>query len=287
MPILALTATASPTRRMEIVKLLSMKKTTEIIVNCDRPNIIYSCLKSNNSDSCMRSCFDWMIKMLKSDKEQSPKCIIYCRNIPVVGRVYDMIMREMGKEGYIGDESFHNCLVAMFHRSSIQRNKEHVLKNFPKNNSITRIVVATSAFGMGINIPDVRYVLHWGTPRTMESFFQESGRGGRDGLQSNSVIYYHPINLRVKMTDKELIQYCKDDNMCRRKRLISYFTPSIEMIPSTCPHLCCDVCCVNCKCGQCPINIATASATSMATSEIDTSEMEDNDTVDMDDDVFD
>ena len=130
-----------------------MKNTTEIIVNCDRPNIIYSCLKSNNSDSCMRSCFDWLIKMLKIDKEQSPKCIIYCRNIPVVGRVYDMIMREMGKEVFIGDESFHNCLVAMFHRSSIQRNKEHVLKNFPKNNSIIRIVVATSAFGMGINIP--------------------------------------------------------------------------------------------------------------------------------------
>ena len=121
----------------------------------------------------------------------------------------------------------------------------------------------------------------------MESFFQESGRSGRDGLQSNSVTYYHPISLRVKMTDKELIQYGKDDNMSRRKRLINYFTPSSDMIPSTCPHLCCDICCVNCKCGQCPVNIATVSVTSMATSEIDTSEMEDNDTVDMDDDVFD
>ena len=83
----------------------------------------------------------------------------------------------------------------MFHRSTAQLNKAHVLKEFPKNDSVLRIVFATVAFGIGVDIPDVEQFVHWGAPRGLEQFVQESGRDGRDGRQ----IYLVFITLDMRL----------------------------------------------------------------------------------------
>ena len=251
-PIIALTATAAPTKRLAIKKILSMKNTKEVIASANRPNITYNCTKSSYD---IRIRLQWLVQLLRQEKRQCPKCIIYCRNVDTVGTIYNMIMDEMGDDSYEGKPAFQNSLVAMFHRKTVPRNKDHVLQTFPQTDSLVRIIVATSAFGMGINIPDVRIVVHWGAPRTIESFYQESGRAGRDGSSSTSLVYYHPTNVSIKKTDKEMSQYCKDSSMCRRKRLQNYFTPSFEIEASELLHVCCDICRIKCKCGSCPPNI--------------------------------
>ena len=80
----------------------------------------------------------------------------------------------------------------MFHRSCAEINKTHVLDVFGLVDSPLRIVVATDAFGMGLDVPDVRYIIFFGAPRSLEICAQQSGRAGRDGLQSYALMYSLP-----------------------------------------------------------------------------------------------
>ncbi|CAC5390583.1 unnamed protein product [Mytilus coruscus] len=77
-------------------------------------------------------------------------------------------------------------MVAMFHRSTADTNKTHVLSQFPCYDTSLRVIFATIAFGMGVDIPDIERVIHWGAPRGLEQYSQESGRAGRDGRESVS-----------------------------------------------------------------------------------------------------
>ncbi|CAC5391208.1 recQ [Mytilus coruscus] len=87
----------------------------------------------------------------------------------------------------------------------------------------TRVIIATTAFGMGINVPDIRYVIHWGAPRSLNGFMQESGRAGRDGNAAFSIVYYHNMNISVSATNVPMHDYCKL-KLCRRQFLIMHFT---------------------------------------------------------------
>ena len=249
-PVLALTATASPHARKEIKKLLGMTHVSEIVVSGDRPNIKYICVKASYD---MKENFAWLVDMLRMNSTNMPKCILYCRSISKVAVMYDMLISALDNDAYIGEKTFKNCLVAMYHRATATRNKKHVSECFPQLNSILRIVVATSAFGMGVNIPDVQYVLHWAAPRTIESFYQEAGRAGRDGRNSKSIVYFHATDVSTRMTDERMALYCKDDKTCRRSTLLDYFTPDNKGVAADMPHLCCDVCSSECSCGMCPV----------------------------------
>lgn len=73
--------------------------------------------------------------------------------------------------------------------------KNIVSENLRKNDSKLRVVIATNAFGMGVNVPDIQKVLHWGASRSVQGFMQESGRAGRDNKFAVSVVYYHPVDI--------------------------------------------------------------------------------------------
>ena len=131
--------------------------------------------------------------------------------------------------------------------------KQDILENFSKENTHLRVVIATTALGMGLDIPDVRQVVHVGLPSEIEMYVQESGRGGRDGKPCKAII----INRSLAHTSKMLKQYASNISECCRRLLFQSFLKASESFDSETPLLCkcCDVCAQSCHCMQCSQNI--------------------------------
>ena len=151
-----------------------------------------------------------MLKELTHNKANTRKMIIYCRSIKAVGQLFQFFMQRMGNDIYIGNKkSAETRLVAMFHHATKARIKKVVASTFPKINSNVRVIIATLAFGLGIDCPDVSFVINWGASRTFEGFYQESGRAGRNpDMQAYSIVYYHKSDVSRKATDIGMRNYC-------------------------------------------------------------------------------
>jgi superfamily II DNA helicase RecQ len=144
-------------------------------------------------------------------------------------------------------------LVAMFHRSIADRNKDRVLSEFPRSDSTLRTVFATVAFGMGIDIPDIEQVIHWGAQRGLEQFAQESGRAGRNGRPSLSCVYFSGHDIAKGKTTTEVHEYCQS-TCCLREVIHLYFKLEDSNEPSNFMshnYQCYSFCHSECKCGNC------------------------------------
>ena len=129
------------------------------------------------------------------------------------------------KWGYsagLPDVHTESCPVSMFHGVTAEAKKKYVLSEFPKPDSRVRIVIATVAFGMGINVKDIRTVINYGVPTSSEDLVQESGRAGRDEADAESILY-HSKALQGRGTDTAMLRYCSKDIECRRRHLADYF----------------------------------------------------------------
>ncbi|XP_056009722.1 bifunctional 3'-5' exonuclease/ATP-dependent helicase WRN-like [Ostrea edulis] len=198
---LALTATASPSSRLSIMKKLCMEKANVIVGNCDRKNILLNCVKAPREG---KTAFSWLIECLKIQKQQCPKTVIYCRSIKscsVLFKLFDDLLKD---NAYCGVKCAKNRLFAMYHHSTSNKCKKIVMSEFPKPESKIRVVVCTSAFGLGVNVPDIDMVINWGAPRSIEEFMQEFGRGGRDGREAMSILYYHGMDISKTATDDKM-----------------------------------------------------------------------------------
>ena len=152
----------------------------------------------------------------------------------------------------------------MYHRSTAQVNKDHVLSEFMKEDSKLRLVFATVAFGMGVDVPDIEVVVHWGAPRGIEQYAQESGRAGRDGRDAVSIIFFSGYDLAPGRCTAEMKVFCKTQ-MCYRKFLKNYFTldeKNVNHSSDITGCKCCSQCKVNCQCGNCKIYPGVADDTS-------------------------
>ncbi|KAK3101805.1 hypothetical protein FSP39_006474 [Pinctada imbricata] len=126
-----------------------------------------------------------------------------------------------------------------------------IVDSFCKVDSTLRIVIATTAFGMGVNVPNINIIVHWGAPHNIQGYMQQSGHAGRDGTQSLSIIYYHPSDISTVATDTQTREFCLLQS-CRRKFLIQQFTPEAQSTYSVLGScLCCDNCKPTCRCGAC------------------------------------
>ena len=134
----------------------------------------------------------------------------------------------------------------MFHACTPQHNKDIILQSLLKSDGVVRVVFATIALGMGVNLQDVNTIVHYGAPRSIEDYFQESGRGGRSGKNARSVIYWKPSDCKIRKEPStpqhpEAIavrQYLENMSSCRRQWLLKYFLPGLGYESSRC----CDVC---------------------------------------------
>ena len=187
-PMLACTATVTPGMRKEIITALEMSECAFVFTSPDRPNIFYEAHTRTDIDIDM----DPFVSSLKELRNKAPRVLIYCRSLDACADLYAHFHYELGDSSYFPpgcDQVSSNRLFGMYHASTPNHNKEVILSSLSKSDGVVRIVFATVALGMGINLKDINTVVHYGSPSSIEDYFQESGRGGRSGDSARSIVY--------------------------------------------------------------------------------------------------
>lgn len=254
MNLIALTATASPETICKIKDNLCMEDPYVVRELPNKKNIKYAVFKKprNILDVLMPIIFD-----IRNKGIHSKKTIIFCRTYNSYIEVSTLLVNELyaQEQFYLKDSSGKDIPVCqLFSASTSPEVKDEILQIFTEQLSPIRIIVATVAFGMGLDASDVREVIHFGPSDTIESHVQESGRCGRDRLPSFATLYYSKKDVSTKAAISEgMREYCGNKQVCRRKLLMRAFDTDCDA-KLDCPkpmHWCCDVCEVKCPCNGC------------------------------------
>ncbi len=140
-------------------------------------------------------------------------------------------------------------MFGMFHASTPQHSKDVITRSLQDPRGVVRVVFASVAMGMGVDLQGVNFIIHYGAPSSIEDYYQASGRGGRSGDSAYSTIYWEPKDCPMREEPstahhRELIvvrKYLENSSMCRRKWLLEHFDPK-NAKPGDDPMVCCDVC---------------------------------------------
>jgi ATP-dependent DNA helicase RecQ len=215
-PVIALTATAIPQVRTDICQQLGLSNPREFVGSFNRENIRYRIQPKKNS-------LTLILNYIRQHKDDSG--IVYCLS----KKETEELAEEIRKWGYSA---------VAYHAGLAKPDRERIQDEFIHDN--VHIICATIAFGMGINKPDIRYVIHYDIPKSIESYYQETGRAGRDGLAAECILFYgrfdvnrvrnllesdgsdeHNHHLALRKL-QEMVNYC-ETSRCRRKYLLNYF----------------------------------------------------------------
>ena len=236
----AFTATATKYVENDIKKLLGLDKANVYVTGFDRPNLSFSVIRTPKR-------MDYVVHYVRQHANENG--IIYCATRKDVDRVYENLTRAGIKVGH-----YHGGL-----NDEVRREMQNAYAD-----DKLQVMVATNAFGMGIDKSNVRYVLHYQMPRNMESYYQEAGRAGRDGAPAECILLYSGQDVQVhkylieqsietpERQDVELrklqsmIDYCFCSN-CLRKYMLNYFGEST--VWTTCDN------CSSCKGSADKINV--------------------------------
>ena len=216
-PIIALTATATPKVQSDIVKTLNLRQPEIFISSFNRPNLYYEIRPKKTPQLAIKN----MVQFIKQRTGKSG--IVYVINRKTADDIAE-VLRANGIKASAYHAGIDNKIRANTQDAFLQEDVD--------------VIVATIAFGMGIDKPDIRYVIHYDIPKSLENYYQETGRGGRDGMEGDCVVYfsYKDISkLEKLLRDKtvaererglqlvnETVAYVESAE-CRRKFLLHYF----------------------------------------------------------------
>ena len=245
---LALTATATSITKGLISRSLRLDDPLVISVSPDRPNVHYSVVRISVRDVTVP--FKWLVEELQRERRNLGKTIVFCRSIAACVKLYKHFLTCDSYNPHGASPSVPNRLFAMYHARVDEEDKKAILSAFQPADGTCRILFSTIAFGMGVDIPDVRTVIHYGHSGDVESYFQESGRAGRDGKESRAILCVYPGSL-LGHVDKSMKAYCTlEEGKCRREELLKHFPGKRMQISIRPPHACCNQCTQKCQCGQ-------------------------------------
>eukprot|EP00112_Aurelia_sp_Birch-Aquarium-sp1_P021168 Seg5623.1 transcript_id=Seg5623.1/GoldUCD/mRNA.D3Y31 product="putative ATP-dependent RNA helicase R290" protein_id=Seg5623.1/GoldUCD/D3Y31 len=193
-----------------------------------------------------------MVKELQEKGINTERTIIFCQTRNQCALIWKMFELSLGNKFYAdGVEEPRSRLVEMFHAGTPSSVKDHILAEIGKEDSRLRILVATIAFGMGVDCKDIHRVIHFGPSKTIEAYLQECGRAGRDNKKSHCYLLYN--GFLASHCQSDMKDYVTGD-LCRRKLIESKF-PGQHPVSST-GCLCCDLCLSKCKCEiPCSLNM--------------------------------
>lgn len=228
-PMMALTATATDRVRQDIIQQLGLKKGLIHIASFNRPNLYYEVRQKNQSSYG---------ELLQLIRQSNGSCIVYCLSRKRV----DQLAFNLQQDG---------IAALPYHAGMRDEDRTNNQTRFIRDD--VQVIVATVAFGMGINKPDVRLVIHYDLPKNIEGYYQESGRSGRDGEPAQCILFFGYGDLKTidyiidqkpdpheqliaRQQLRQIINYAEGTD-CRRKILLGYFG---EQFSGNCEH--CDNC---------------------------------------------
>ncbi len=216
-PVIALTATATPKVQTDIIKNLAMKDVQVFMSSFNRPNLYYEVRPKHNKNQTIKE----IVQFIKNKTDRSG--IIYVQSRKSTEEIAQVL-------------SLNGINANPYHAGLDSKTRNKVQDDFLMEE--IEVIVATIAFGMGIDKPDVRFVIHYDIPKSIENYYQETGRAGRDGLEGHCLAFYSYkdiLKLEKFLRDKgvaekelagqlmeEIIAY-SETSSCRRKFLLHYF----------------------------------------------------------------
>lgn len=234
---MALTATATTDTFRIVCQRLSLSR--PVLIGCapDRRNISYEVRPMIDMEDFCRD----LSNGLKTQGINYPKTIIFFQRYIDCAALYQVLKRRLGP--YITFEPNYPVvqeflMVSMYTRASKTDMKKKVLSSFCAKGNL-RIVLATTAFGMGIDCSDVRVIIHWGPPSNCEQYLQESGRAGRDNQPSKAILYYGNPG---RFVEQGIRDYSENSSECRRKQLLKKFLFHNPWTLCDSDLPCCNVC---------------------------------------------